>query len=186
MSPQGWKGVGEKTGWFPLLVSTLVSSHWSSEILTHKLDDKLTGSGEHTHTTSTWQKQTIPSEADKATRQVGAGPPLLCFRGVSVFVRVCVFVYVGFCLTVHLCMCLGEGSRWTTGHCCELWEFDRVIQSPLTLLPSLTDWGFQFSREAGEKRYKAWTSAPLPLLSPCPPCFETKYAHTLMISVYLL
>lgn len=106
--------------------------------------------------------------------------------GVSVCLCVCVFVNVCVCLTVHMCICLSKRSRWTMGHCCELWEFDRVIQSPLTLLPSLPDWGFQFSWEVGEKRYKEWTSAPLPLLSPCPPCSETKYAHTLMISVYLL
>ena len=54
----------------------------------------LTCSHEHVHTTDKKQKQTIPSEADKATSQVRAGPPLLSYWGVSLSVHVCVFVYV--------------------------------------------------------------------------------------------
>lgn len=67
---------------------------------------------------------------------------------------------------MHTCICRGKGSRWTRGHCCETWEFVRVIQCPLCLLPPLPDWGFQFSREAGVKRYEEWNSdsphSPLP------------------------
>lgn len=95
------KGMGSKLddsfdGFCKFHISTPVSSHWSSEIL--KLDDKLTHSREHAHTTDKEQKQTIPSEADKATGQVRAGPLLLCYWGVSVFVHVCV------CLCVCLCL----------------------------------------------------------------------------------
>lgn len=82
--------------------------------------------------------------------------------GVSVCSCMCVFVYVCVCFSVHMCICLGKGSRRTRGHCCELWEFDRVIQCPLCLLAPLPDWGFQFSREAGVKRYKEWNSAHSP------------------------
>lgn len=57
------------------------------------------------------QNQTISSEADKATRQVRAGPSRFCYWGVSVFVHVCVFVYVCVCLTEHMCICLGKGSK---------------------------------------------------------------------------
>lgn len=134
-------------------VSTQVSSHWSSEIL--KLDDELTPSSEHIHTTDKEQRQTTPSEADKATRQVRAGPLLSCYCGVSVFVHVCV-------VCVCLCVCLGKGSRWTRGHCCESWEFVRVIQCPLCVLPPLPDWGFQFSREARVKRIEEWKLGPPP------------------------
>lgn len=120
------------------------------------------------------QKQTIPSQADQATRQLRAGPPLLCYWGVSVSVVVCVFECVFVCLTVHMCICLGKGSGRTTGHCCESWEFVRVHRCPLCLLSPLPDGGFQFSREAGVKRHKEWYSAPVPLFSPCPPCFRDK------------
>lgn len=101
MSPQGWEGYGGVNWMIPLMSSvnsTPAPSHWSSEIL--KLDDKLTHSREHVHTTDKEQKQTIPSEADKATGQVRAGPLLLCYWGVSVFVHVCVCV----CLCVCLCL----------------------------------------------------------------------------------
>lgn len=165
-------------------VSTPVSSHWSSEIL--KLDDTLTRSLEHIHTTDKEQKQTIPSEADKATSQVRAGPPLFCYWGASVSVHVCVLVYVCVGLTVHMCICLGKGSRWTRGHCCELKEFVRVIQCPLS--PRTPSWlrVLVLKRGRGEEVRRVKLGPPLPLFSPCPPCSETKYAHTLMISVYLL
>lgn len=103
---QGVNWMVSMDGFCKFHVSTLVSSHWSWEIL--KLDDELTRSSEHIHTTDKEQKQTTPSEADKATRQVRAGPPLFCYWGVSVFVHVCVFVCV--CLTVHMCVCLGQGE----------------------------------------------------------------------------
>lgn len=56
------------------------------------LDDKLARRRKHIHTTDKEQKQTIPSEADKATRQVRAGPQLFCYWGVSVSVHVCVYL----------------------------------------------------------------------------------------------
>lgn len=84
----------------------------------------------------------------------------------------CTCVYLCMFVLVWLCMCVyvwAGGSRWTTGHCCDLWEFDRVIQSPLTLLPSLPDWGFQFSlRGWGEEVQRVNLSpppSPLPLSS---------------------
>lgn len=103
MCPQGKEGDVQSIEWFgyrTIHVSTLVSNHWSSEIL--KLDDKLTCSSEHKRTTDKEQKQTTPSEADKATRQVRAGPPLFCYWAVSVSVCVCICICLFDCAYVYM------------------------------------------------------------------------------------
>lgn len=166
-------------GYCKFCVSTQVYSHWSSEIL--KLDDELTRSSEHIRTTDKEQRQTTPSEADKATRQVRAGPLLSRYCGVSVFVHVCV-------VCVCLCVCLGKGEHMNKGTL--LWIMGVCKGHPVpTLCPPTPSWlrVSVLKRGQGEEDRRVKTRpSPLPLFSPCPPCSETKYAHTLMISVYLL
>lgn len=174
------KGSGSKLDDFPLLglcrfhVFSPVYSHWSGEIL--QLDDE------------SYEQQIRSRNRRSPLKQIrlhtGQGVHAALIGGQCVCAYI--YIYVCVCLTVHMWICLGKGSKWTRGTL--LWIMGvSVIQCPLCLLPPLPDWGFQFSREAGVKRsMKSETRPHLPLFSPCPPSCETKYARTLMISVYLL
>lgn len=95
-------------------------------------------SREHIHTTDKEQEQIIPSEADKATRQIRAGPLFLCYWDVTVFVHVGVFVYICF----ELCICFyasAVGWGWVWGGQMNkgtlFWELGHPVLtlSPLTL-----------------------------------------------------
>lgn len=95
----------------------------------------------------------------------------------------CVYLYIAYlCLTVHMCICLGRrGGQMDKGMLIKGVFKGHPV---LTLSPHTPSWlRISVYKKTKVKRYEEWTPLPPPF-SPCPPWSETKYALTLMISVY--